>query len=41
MNTVAVVLASGSGERFGKSNTPKHLTPFLGVRASYGRLILS
>ena len=31
MNTVAVVLASGSGERFGKTKTPKHLTPFLGV----------
>ena len=31
MNTVAVVLASGRGERFGKSNIPKHLTPFLGV----------
>lgn len=31
LNTVAVVLASGSGERFGKTKTPKHLTKFLGV----------
>ena len=25
------VLASGSGERFDAKNTPKHLTPILGV----------
>ena len=31
LNTVAVVLASGSGERFGTQKLPKHLTPILGV----------
>ena len=31
MKAVAIVLASGSGERFDAKNTPKHLTPILGV----------
>lgn len=31
VDTVAVVLASGTGERFGSVITPKHLTPLLGV----------
>ena len=31
MNTVAVVLASGTGQRFGKTSLPKHLTLILGV----------
>ena len=31
VNAVAVVLASGSGERFGRTQTPKHLTPLLGA----------
>jgi 2-C-methyl-D-erythritol 4-phosphate cytidylyltransferase len=29
MNAVAVILASGSGQRFGENSTPKHLTPIL------------
>lgn len=31
MKSVAVVLASGSGQRFGNKVLPKHLTPVLGV----------
>jgi len=31
MKAVAVVLASGSGERFDAKNTPKHLTSILGL----------
>jgi len=31
MKAVAVVLASGSGERFDAQNNPKHLTPILGL----------
>jgi len=31
MKAVAVVLASGSGHRFGANKVPKHLTPILGV----------
>lgn len=31
MKAVAVILASGSGQRFGADNVPKHLTPILDV----------
>lgn len=31
MNSVAIVLASGSGQRFGNKDIPKHLTPVLEV----------
>ena len=31
MKAVAVILASGSGERFDAKNIPKHLTPILGI----------
>lgn len=31
MECVGIVLASGSGQRFDAKNTPKHLTPILGV----------
>ncbi|WP_072682235.1 2-C-methyl-D-erythritol 4-phosphate cytidylyltransferase [Arcobacter sp. LA11] len=31
MNAVAIILASGSGQRFGATNLPKHLTPILEV----------
>ena len=31
MKAVAVVLASGSGERFDAKNIPKHMTPILGL----------
>ena len=31
MNAVAIVLASGSGQRFGAEGVPKHLTNILGV----------
>lgn len=31
MNAVAIVLASGSGQRFGVNDLPKHLTPILDV----------
>ena len=31
MNSVAIVLASGSGQRFGNKDLPKHLTPVLEV----------
>ena len=31
MNAVAIVLASGSGQRFGTEGVPKHLTNILGV----------
>ena len=31
MNAVAIVLASGSGQRFGSEGVPKHLTNILGV----------
>jgi 2-C-methyl-D-erythritol 4-phosphate cytidylyltransferase len=31
MNAVAVILASGSGQRFGAKSTPKHLTNILGI----------
>jgi len=31
MKAVAIILASGSGQRFGNQNTPKHLTPILGI----------
>lgn len=31
MNAVAIILASGSGQRFGANDIPKHLTPILEV----------
>jgi 2-C-methyl-D-erythritol 4-phosphate cytidylyltransferase len=31
MKAVAIILASGSGQRFGSQSAPKHLTPILGI----------